>query len=171
MASYYYLLSSLPMLAASAPPPFDYPTFLEMCRSSVSAATYGALEHLTVDSDKGPLLRSWAAFYRRLREELRFQRLQKRGKPCQTPEDRSAAPAVQAAIAAENPLQGEQQLLELEFQQIDALVGFHVFDDTALFGYALKLKLMERLYGFQFETGKAEFVSLLDGIQQKIYRL
>ena len=163
MASYYYLLSSLPMLAASAPPPFDYPTFLEMCRSSVSAATYGALEQLTVDSDKGPLLRSWAVFYRRL--------LQKLGKPCQAPADREAAAAVQAAIAAENPLLGEQQLLELEFRQIDALVGFHVFDDTALFGYALKLQLMQRLHGFQFETGKAEFVSLLDGIQQKIYRL
>ena len=50
-------------------------------------------------------------------------------------------------------------------------MGFHVFDDTALFGYALKLRLMERLHGFQFETGKTEFVSLLDGIQQKIYRL
>ena len=158
------------MLAASAPPPFDYPTFLEMCRSSVSAATYGALEQLTVDSDKGPLLRSWAVFYRRLRQELRYQRLQKLGKPCQAPADREAA-AVQAAIAAENPLLGEQQLLELEFRQIDALVGFHVFDDTALFGYALKLQLMQRLHGFQFETGKAEFVSLLDGIQQKIYRL
>ncbi len=171
MASYYYLLSSLPMLAASAPPPFDYPTFLEMCRSSVSAATYGALEQLTVDSDKGPLLRSWAVFYRRLRQELRYQRLQKLGKPCQAPADREAAAAVQAAIAAETPLLGEQQLLELEFRQIDALVGFHVFDDTALFGYALKLQLMQRLHGFQFETGKAEFVSLLDGIQQKIYRL
>lgn len=171
MASYYYLLSSLPMLTASAPPPFDYPTFLEMCRSSVSAATYGALEQLTVDSDKGPLLRSWAGFYQRLREELRYQRLTKRGKSCPVPGDREAAAAVQAAIAAENPLEGEQQLLELEFRQIDALVGMHVFDDTALFGYALKLQLMQRLHGFQFETGKAEFVSLLDGIQQKIYSL
>ena len=171
MASYYYLLSSLPMLTASAPPPFDYPTFLEMCRSSVSAATYGALELLTAESDRGPLLRPWSAFYRRLQEELRYQRLQKRGKPCQAPEDREAAAAVQAAIAADNPLLGEQQLLELQFRQIDQLVGFHVFDDTALFGYALKLRLMERLHGFRFETGKAEFVSLLDGIQQKIYRL
>lgn len=171
MASYYYLLSSLPMLAASAPPPFDYPTFLEMCRASVSPATYGALEQLSVDADRGPLLRPWAAFYRRLREELRYQRLSRLGKPCQAPEDRGAAAAVQAAIAAENPLQGEQLLLELEFRQIDALVGFHVFDDTALFGYALKLKLMERLYGFQFEAGKEEFVSLLNGIQQKIYSL
>lgn len=171
MASYYYLLSSLPMLAANTAPPFDYPTFLEMCRSSVSAATYGALEQLTVDSDRGPLLRPWAVFYRRLREELRYQRLCRLGKPCQAPEDRGAAAAVQAAVAAENPLQGERLLLELEFRQIDSLVGFHVFDDTALFGYALKLQLMQRLHGFQFEPGKEEFISLLDGIQQKIYSL
>ena len=171
MASYYYLLSSLPMLTASAPPPLGYDAFLEMCRSNVSPATYSALEELTVDSDRGALLKPWSRFYQRLREELRYQRMTRLGKSCQPPEDRDAAAAVQAAMAAENPLLGEQQLLELEFRQIDALIGFHVFDDVALFGYALKLKLLSRLYGFQFEAGKAEFKSLLDGIQQKIYRL
>ena len=171
MASYYYLLSSLPMLAAGSPPPFDYPTFLEMCRSSVSPATYGALKELTVESDRGPLLHAWAAYYRLLRQELRYQRLARLGKPCQPPEDRGAALTVQAAMAADNPLQAERLLLDQQFRQIDALVGFHVFDDTALFGYALKLQLILRLHGFQFEAGKAEFVSLLDGIQQKIYRL
>ena len=137
MASYYYLLSSLPMLTASAPPPLAYAAFLEMCRSSVSPATYSALEELTVDSDRGALLKPWSRFYQRLREELRYQRMTRLGKPCQPPEDRDAAAAVQAAMAAENPLLGEQQLLELEFRQIDALIGFHVFDDVALFGYAL----------------------------------
>ena len=171
MASYYYLLSSLPMLTASAPPPLEYAAFLEQCRSSVSPATYAALEGLTVDSDRGPLLKPWSCFYQRLRAELRYQRMTRLGKPCQPPEDRDAAAAVQAVAFRFRGGHGQEQLLELEFRQIDALIGFHVFDDVALFGYALKLKLLSRLYGFQFEAGKAEFKALLDGIQQKIYRL
>ena len=74
MASYYYLISSLPMLRTQGEPPMDYAEFLAMCRSAVSAGVYRTLEELTVDSDKGPLLSEWAGFYRALSRELTYQR-------------------------------------------------------------------------------------------------
>ena len=53
MASYYYLISSLPMLRTQGEPPMDYATFLSQCRSAVSEGTYKTLEELTVRSGKG----------------------------------------------------------------------------------------------------------------------
>ena len=49
MASYYYLISSLPMLRTQGEPPMDYATFLSQCRSAVSEGTYKTLEELTLE--------------------------------------------------------------------------------------------------------------------------
>ena len=113
MASYYYLISSLPMLRTQGEPPMDYAAFLAMCRSAVSAGVYRTLEELTVDSDKGPLLSEWAGFYRALSRELTYQRNVKLGRPCAVPSDRDAGivQTVTAAVNAENPLEGERLLL------------------------------------------------------------
>ena len=46
-----------------------------------------------------------------------------------------------------------------------------MFDDYVLFGYAIKLKLLERLSCFEQDKGQAEFKSLFDGIQQRVYSL
>ncbi len=55
MASYYYLISSLPELTAGGGMPLDYGTFLGMCRGNVSDETYALLEKLTLNSAEGPL--------------------------------------------------------------------------------------------------------------------
>ena len=70
MASYYYLISSLPMLKTQGEPPMDYAAFLAMCKSAVSSGVYQTLEELTAASDKGPLLSDWAGFYKALCREL-----------------------------------------------------------------------------------------------------
>jgi hypothetical protein len=46
-----------------------------------------------------------------------------------------------------------------------------MFDDHVLFGYAIKLKLLERQNCFEDSKGKAEFKSLFEGIQQRVYSL
>ena len=43
MASYYYLISSLPMLKAQGEPPMDYAAFLAMCQTAVSGGVYRTL--------------------------------------------------------------------------------------------------------------------------------
>ena len=170
MASYYYLMSSLPMLKADEAMPFSYASFLEMCRTSVSSAEMERLETLKVSSNQGPLIAEWAEFYSALANELVYQRSQRLGRPCEVPvvRDEKTTSAVTAALNAKNPLEAEKLLLALEFDQLDALMSLHFFDAYALNGYALKLRLMERLTVFDKAGGKAEFKRLLDHVQQQI---
>ena len=74
MASYYYLISSLPMLRAGDAPPLDYAAFLDQCQGAVSDRVYRSLEELTVRSEDGGFVSRWAAFYRVLQGELTYQR-------------------------------------------------------------------------------------------------
>ena len=173
MASYYFLISSLPMLTTQGEAPMDYAAFLAMCQTAVGSGVYQTLETLTVDADKGPLLSRWASFYQALRRELTYQRCVKLGRPCPIPADRDAAivQTVTAAVNAENPLEGERLLLELEFRRLDDMVGLHNFDDHALYGYAMKLRLLERQQGFRYETGKRAFDGLMANIRQQVASL
>ena len=147
--------------------------FLAMCRSAVSAGVYRTLEELTVDSDKGPLLSEWAGFYKALCRELTYQRNVKLGRPCAVPSDRDAGivQTVTAAVNAENPLEGERLLLDLEFRRLDGMIGLHNFDDHALYGYAMKLQLLERQRTFRYESGKRAFDGLMQNIRQQVSSL
>ena len=173
MASYYYLISSLPTLSADGDMPFSYSEFLRLCQSNVSEETYRLLEDLTVSSSKGPLLDEWGAFYTSLSKELSSQRSARLGKSYAAVYDKDpiSAAAVSAALAAKDPLAAEQILLGYEFDQLDMLVGLHSFDDYVLFGYALKLKLLERLNSFEAEKGKTEFNYILKGLEEQVTSL
>ena len=170
MASYYYLMSSLPMLKPSGDMPFSYDSFLEMCASNISETKYNLLKNLTLESTDGPLVSEWAKFYSVFKAELSFQRNQKLSRPCETPYDRddSIVRAVASAIDDENPLDAEKGLLDLQFQKLDLLIGTHSFDDFSLFGYALKLKLIERRSSFNQKSGREELDRMVDGLQKQI---
>ena len=173
MASYYYLISSLPMLRTRGEPPMDYAEFLRQCRTAVSPGVYETLATLTVSADHGPFLSQWAEFYQSLSRELTYQRSVKLGRPCPVPSDRDAGitQAVTAAVNAENPLEGERILLDLEFKRLDDMIGLHNFDEHALYGYAMKLRLLERQQGFRYEAGKRSFDGLIAHIQQQVSSL
>ena len=173
MASYYYLISSLPMLSADGGMPFSYAEFLKMCQANVSEETYRLLEGLTLSSKEGPLLDEWGAFYNGLTKELNSQRSLKLGKPYPPVYDKEPASSavVTAAINAKDPLAAERILLEHEFDQLDIMVGLHSFDDWVLFGYALKLKLLERVNSFEKEKGKKEFNDILKDLEEQVMSL
>ena len=174
MASYYYLISSLPELNTNQDMPITYSEFLACCQSNVSEQDFEILKSLTLSTRTGPpLLSKWADFYRMLTRELGYQRSLNLGRNYTSSYDKDAfiSQAVASALSAKNPLEAERVLLDYEFQTIDELVGLHMFDDYVLFGYAVKLKLLERLSCFEQEKGKAEFQSLFDGIQRQVYSL
>jgi len=173
MASYYYLIASLPDLRADGDLPMTYDEFLTCCQSNVSDETYQMLEELTLGSKEGPLVEEWARFYGMLTRELNYQRSMNLGKSYTSvyEKDGTVSQVVASALSAKNPLEAEKILLECEFENLDLLVGSHVFDDYVLFGYAIKLKLLERLKCFEQTKGQAEFRSLFDGIQQRVYSL
>ena len=173
MASYYYLVSSLPELRADGDMPITYDEFLSFCQSNVSDEKYELLKNLTLDSEEGPLVKKWAEFYGMLTKEINYQRSINLGKSYSTAYDKDGiiAQIASSALSAKNPLEAERILLEYEFENLDSLVGLHMFDDDVLFGYAIKLKLLERLTSFEQDKGKAEFQTLFDGIQQQVYSL
>ena len=173
MASYYYLIASLPELRADGDMPITYSEFLSCCQSNVSEEKYQLLKDLTLDSTEGPLVDEWSRFYGMLTKELNYQRSMNLGRSYSSAYDKDGiiAQAVAAALSAKNPLEAEKVLLEYEFENLDSLVGLHMFDDYVLFGYAIKLKLLERLNCFEQTKGKAEFQSLFDGIQRRVYSL
>ena len=74
MASYYYLISSLPDLKTDGEMPFTYDEFLGMCQSNVSESKHECLRKLTLSSEEGPLMKEWAAFYKNLMSELNYQK-------------------------------------------------------------------------------------------------
>jgi len=173
MASYYYLISSLPELRADGEMPITYDEFLSLCESNVSEKDYQLLKDLTLNSKEGPLVSEWAKFYGTLNRELNYQRSMNLGRTYSAAFDKDgiSAQVAQAALSARNPLEAEKILLEYEFENLDSLVGLHMFDDHVLFGYAIKLKLLERQSSFEKDRGQAEFKSLFDGIQQRVYSL
>ena len=173
MASYYYLIASLPELGTTGDMPITYSEFLSCCQSNVSEKDYEILKNLTLSSKEGPLVEDWAKFYEMLTRELGYQRSLNLGRSYSSSFDKDAfiSQAVASALSAKNPLEAERGLLEYEFQALDSMVGLHMFDDYVLFGYAIKLKLLERLSCFEKEKGKTEFQSLFDGIQQQVYSL
>ncbi|MBR3393516.1 MAG: DUF2764 family protein [Eubacterium sp.] len=173
MASYYYLIASLPTLNSDDDMPMTYEEFLQNCQGNVSEETYKRLESLTLSSSEGPLLKEWAATYGMLIKELNSQRSMALGKPYPSGFDKDGTNTqmVTAALSAKTPLESEQILLDYEFELLDTLVGLHQFDDYVLFGYALKLKLLERRSCFEKEKGQAEFQHLFDQVQQRVYSL
>ena len=173
MASYYYLISSLPDLKTDGEMPLTYDEFLGMCQSNVSESKYKFLENLTLSSEEGPLVKEWAAFYKNLTRELNYQRSMNLGRPYLTSYDKDSviAQVAGAALAAKNPLEAEKILLDYEFENLDSLVGLHTVDDVHLFGYAIKLKLLERQSCFVQKKGQKEFKRLFDQVQQRVYSL
>ena len=173
MASYYYLISSLPDLKTDGEMPFTYDEFLSMCQSNVSESKHECLTKLTLSSEEGPLMKEWAAFYKNLMSELNYQRSMNLGRPYLTSYDKDSviAQVAGAALAAKNPLEAEKILLDYEFEILDSLVGLHTFDDVYLFGYAIKLKLLERQSCFVQSKGQTEFKRLFEQVQQRIYNL
>ena len=173
MATYYYLMSSLPDLYADEEMPITYDQFIIMCVGNVSEKKFELLKNLTLDSSEGPVMKKWSRFYSGLSAELNAQRSIALGKPYQVEYEKDPVSTLiaQSAITAKNPLEGEKVLLEHEFEALDHYIGGHFHDDVCLFGYAIKLKLLERQSCFVKSKGQAEFKKLFDNVQQRVYNL
>ena len=171
--AYYYLISSLPMLKENSGMPISYSEFLGMCKQNLSTDKYEILEKLTLSSKNGPVVSKWAEFYSVFQDELNYQRNLKAGKKARLPYNRDEAVSklISDAINNKNPLEAEVSFLELQFKKIDELIGTHYFDDYALIGYALKLKLLERREIFDKENGKKEFDKIVNKLEEQIMQM
>lgn len=158
------------MLKADGGMPLSYAEFLDACRGALNEPKYKMLEELTLSSTEGPLVSEWSRFYGAFSAELTYQRNLRLGRKATPPDirDESTAKLITAAMNNKNPLVAEEMLLALEFQKLDELVGVHYFDDCALVGYALKLRLLERKTSFDKEKGRVEFSRTVGKLEDEI---
>ena len=174
MASYYYLVATLPLLRYDGVSPFDLDSFLEQCKSQVSDRDYQTIESaLTGRPSSHPFLQKWQQFASMVQRELNDQRSKKLG--LAAPKYRNEGEkefrigeAVRQAISNENALDAELSLLELKWKYLEEAVALHYFDVEALLAYAVKLQLLERKSLFTKEEGNAEFKRLFSNLQSEI---
>jgi len=163
-------MSSLPDLTADAEPPIRYEEFISMCESNVSGSVLEQLKKLTPSEPAGCIASEWNAACGVLNKELNSQRSARLGKPYPQgfEKDPQASAAAAAALAAKNPLEAEKVLLRFQFEQLDRILWLHMFDEEALFCYAMKLRLLERAGRFEHDKGKKEFSKLFEQVQKGI---
>ncbi len=174
MASYYYLVATLPTLRLDGPLSFSTDTFLGLCKPLVSEHHYRLLcKALSGEPSSHPFLKAYQHFASMVNKELVEQRSRKLS--LSDPVYRNdgdkegrISDAVRQALAQDNVLEAEMLLLALHWKFLDELATLHTFDIEALLGFALKLKLLQRKSLFTREEGNAEFKRLFSNIQTEI---
>jgi hypothetical protein len=157
--------------------------FKALAAENLGSPDRALLDLCTLDAGEGALkpgapdyLKRWRAWERALRlhlARLRFQRLKGNlvsaefAAPADPPEGfPDAALAAKAALALESPLEAELFLDKSRWDLIEALQGFDYFHVNTVFGYLLKLLLMERRSAFKVEEGFAEYKALYASIME-----
>lgn len=174
MSSYYYLVSSLPILFFHhGVPPLDHKSFIDDCKRLMTAGDFAKLSLASLNSDHfhdniTVLFTEWQKYDFALRNEL----VQMRAKnldidPTQFIHPFFSNPSVAVAIKNNindfNPLQDELHLMELQWNFLDNLQVQHYFDLDFLIVYSLKLLILERKASFDFANGKSRFIKIIKG--------
>jgi len=177
VASYYYLVATLPMLRYDGALPFDTDSFLDICKNKVSNADYQTLSDALMGKSSSHLfLKKWQKFSLMVQNELNEQRSRKLGISStkyrnEGEKEYRISEAVRHALSNENVLDAEISLLVLKWKFLDELSALHVFDLEGLLSYAIKLQLLQRKSLFTCEGGNAEFKRLFSNIQSEIEKI
>ncbi|MDR0590113.1 MAG: DUF2764 domain-containing protein, partial [Spirochaetaceae bacterium] len=189
MGSYYYLIAQLPYLIYGQPVPMSSESFKSLCDYQLDSADRALLDYCTLDggfvlkegvpsygespeTTSSAFIDGWRSWERALRlhlARLRFQRLKPEGgiAPAAAPEGTAqAALAAKTALAIESPLEAELFLDKSRWDAIETLQGIDYFTRNTIFGYLLKLLLMERRSLFKAEEGFAEYKGLYASIME-----
>lgn len=173
------MMSSLPSLSFDERAPFTMESFLEHCKGNITDSDYDDLCSLTLaGNDACTFTRKWKEFYGKFINTLTSQRCRKHSVSVESvmDEDFAISNCVSHAIAmsygetgTREPLEAELFMLRFLFQNADNMIGLAQFDQTALFGYAVKLLLLLRKDEFSVLEGKAEYKRLFCNMQSIIF--
>ena len=174
--SQYYLIAQLPSLDAvgdTVPPPITEERFYELCHRFLGRKAVAILDALTLIPERqgnptgSALVDAWYEGERRLRLALGLARADKLGKTFDA--DGMALPlsliqAARTAVETDDPLEAERFLLRLRLAFLETLRANDAFADDMVFYYALKLKLILRMHGFDREAGRAAYRAIYDTV-------
>ena len=178
MASYYYLVASLPMLRFDEAPPITMNQFLSSCKQSMNLRDYNLVEKLAQGEvgevqHEHPFLADWSKFLLQMKLSLHEQRGKALGRVAESDRasfnrDIHSEEVVKLAMQAENPLEAELLLMQYHWTVAEALSQSCVFSIQVLFTYAIQLALLERKALFTPLEGNAEFKRLFSNLQSII---
>lgn len=170
--SQYYLIAQLPSLDAlpdGMPLPISEERFSELCESFLDKRELKALNALTLMPDR--VKRSsgcafadkWSDIERELRTAIAMVRAEKMGREYKydtiTPTE-SALQIARSASSLDDPMQAEKMLFAYRMEKLETLKPDDPFSDSALYYYALKLKLLARQRSFDNELGRKNYESV-----------
>ena len=185
--AYYYLAAQLPALAYNQGAPMSSAAFRELAAAQMSGEDAALLDYCTLDpaplgaGDEGPayaepfppvdgdFIDRWRGWERALRLNLaRYRSLKIKREGAQSLEapdwPADAAQAAKAAAAMDSPFEAELFLDRARWDAIDAFQGIEYISRNTIYGYLLKLRLLERRALFRTEEGFAEYKELYAAI-------
>lgn len=178
MASYYYLIASLPMLKLDDLPPLSSEEFLATCQQTLSNKDFMLVQSFvdgTVSSSqsKHPYVVSWNKFLQQVLSTLHAARIEKLGLPAAQEQDVFASDlkvqdVIREVMQAPNPLEAELILIRLYWEKATELAKLKIFTIEVVCTYAIHLGLLERKALFTPLEGNAEFKRLFSNLQSII---
>lgn len=177
MSSYYYAISSLPMLFYEMEDIYlDIPDFLSFCRAWIPKYDYKLLEAASIKEVQNfrvgnSTLKKWNQWEITLRNELVSLRAKEKKEDAQkylveNEEVLGLANIAREAFTQTSPLSGEEILNKARWQFLDELESGHHFDIDKLIVFHLKLQILSRKSLFQKEKGRENFEKIFEQMQE-----
>ncbi len=172
----YYLISQLPGLDGldeKSILPISFEEFSELCARFLKEKEMDELRALSLVPNRSPkktssdLVNAWNDSERQLRLALGSARAVKMKKTFQNDQEGPGIREIQAAKSAvemKDPLEAELFLYKHRMDRLNSLRPMDSFSDDALFFYALKLMLLERMKKFDREKGIAAYQNIYNAI-------
>ena len=169
--AYYYLVSSLIPLTLEGAPPCTPEDFLSSCNDMLARKDAIALEHVfhgRLDAVNHPFIKEWKRLEYRLKNALVRARTTRMKLPTEpylrndAAVDAATENAVTEAMDKPNPLEKELALDRYRWKMLEELTPIINFDVSAIFSYAIKLKMVLRWHGMTDEKGNGRVTGVMD---------
>lgn len=160
-----YLMTSLPSLSFGQSPPITLEEFMSTAKSQLSAKSYKILEQVSIqymesNGKKGKLKRVTA-----LRDDLQQDLSEIR--KARTQNRRPRLEQLPGSVLEANPLNREKQIMQWQWEKLDAIESGKSFTLDEVIVYKLKLQLLWRLHSFNAEQGAQVLASVVNPAERK----
>lgn len=160
MSNAVYLAASLPLLQFGEQPPFKVEDFRFRCQGVMSDGELADLDAvLAGEAGQSDFSTALYACETQIRNATSKARATQWGSEARVQErmhpgfDVALSRKIVDALARSNPLEREEELEKARWWAVDELVGYGEFSMAHVYGFAVKLKINERLARFDASVG------------------
>jgi hypothetical protein len=176
VADWYYLTAQLPSFSVTQEKtqlPITNEVFTELCARFFDPASMKILAGISLEPPRFPqktgsfVVDSWNEMENSLRialAQIRAQKLNRDFSFATVSIRPEAAQAARTAAGMDSPLAAEQSLNDFRIDYLNRISPVNGFSTEAVYVYALKLRLAERIRKFNDEAGMASYRTIYDSI-------